>query len=106
VGSDADAEPSPDATQIVFRRLTGVGDGNGTWDILTTGSDGSTQTLASGGAFRGAPTWGLKGVAFVEIPVGATSASLVLIDPSGNRKILLADAPLNLQSPRWLAPAP
>lgn len=104
LGSDADPEPTLDATHVVFRRLTGPGDaGRGTWDILTVGVNGQDlQTVASGGAFRGAPTWGLKGIAFVEIPLGSTTASLVLIDPSGNRKVLISGAPLNLGSPRWL----
>jgi hypothetical protein len=60
LGSDADPAWSPDSVSLVFRRLTGLGNGGlGTWDILTVKNDGTgLQTLVTGAAYRGAPDWG------------------------------------------------
>jgi hypothetical protein len=104
VGSDADAEASPETTQVVFRRLVGLGeDGLGAWDVLTVKLvDGSSAVPVATGGFHGAPTWGPKGIAFVEIPEGSETASLILVTANGTRRTLISDAPLNLQAPRWL----
>jgi hypothetical protein len=113
VGGDADGEPSPDGSQIAFRRLVGLGEGGrGAWDLLKAVEEkdalGNTKIAiktieTGGGAFRGTPAWGSKGIAFVEIPAGSATANLILVDPdSGNRRVLLSGAPLTLQSPRWL----
>jgi hypothetical protein len=107
VGSDLDAEPSPPGDQIAFRRLTGIGaDGRGTWDLMVVPGDGTPPTpLAVGGAFRGAPAWGPKGIVFVEIPVGSSTANLILYNPvDKTSRTLLSGAPLTLASPRWLPP--
>jgi hypothetical protein len=105
VGSDVDAEPSPPGDQIAFRRLTGLGDdGRGTWDVLVVAGDGTPPSpIAVGGAFRGAPAWGPKGIVFVEIPVGSSTANLILFNPvDKTSRTLLSGAPLTLTSPRWL----
>jgi hypothetical protein len=102
VGSDADPEPSPNASEVVFRRLVGLGEnGRGAWDILKVGTDAKLEVLAAGG-FHGAPAWSVKGILFVEVPAGSTTASLIHIAPDGTRRTLLSGAPLTLQSPRWL----
>jgi hypothetical protein len=106
VGSDADADPSPDGTQVAFRRLVGLGEnGRGAWDIYTAGTGGGATPvpLATGG-FHGAPDWGPQGIVFVEIPPGNTTANLIMIAPDGTRRTLLSGAPATLQSPRWLVP--
>jgi hypothetical protein len=103
VGSDADPEPSPDANQIVFRRLVGLGEnGRGAWDIFTVPGNGDPPVALATGGFHGAPAWGPKGILFVEVPEGSPTASLVLITAEGTRRVLISDAPLNLQAPRWL----
>jgi hypothetical protein len=102
VGSDTDPDAAPDASAVVFRRLTGLGtDGRGTWDIYTIKPDGTgRQTIASGPTFRGIPDWGRAGIVFVEVADGA--ASLIHIKNDGTRQVLLSGASLSLQSPRWL----
>jgi hypothetical protein len=106
VGSDADADPNPDGSMVVFRRLVGFGEnGRGAWDLYTAGTSGTAVPvpLAVGG-FHGEPDWGPQGIVFVEIPPGSSTASLILIAPDGTRRTLLQGAPLTLQSPRWLIP--
>jgi len=106
VGSDADPAFSPDGTLIVFRRLTGTGNGGlGTWDlIVTSGATGAVpRTIASGPAFRGAPDWGTSGILFVEIDAAANS-QLVLVQPEGTGRTVLRTeaAGFRMGSPRWL----
>ena len=106
VGSDADPAFSPDGTLIVFRRLTGTGNGGlGTWDlIVTSGATGAVpRTIASGPAFRGAPDWGTSGILFVETDAAANS-QLVLVQPEGTGRTVLRTeaAGFRMGSPRWL----
>ena len=106
VGSDADPAFSPDGTLIVFRRLTGTGNGGlGTWDlIVTSGATGAVpRTIASGPAFRGAPDWGTGGILFVETDAAANS-QLVLVQPEGTGRTVLRTeaAGFRMGSPRWL----
>jgi dipeptidyl aminopeptidase/acylaminoacyl peptidase len=106
VGSDADPDFSPDGRLVVFRRLTGLGNGGlGTWDILTARTDGTELTVvATGPAFRGAPDWGTDGILFNEINVAAATSQLVLIDPAGtNRRTpVTTGASVLMSFPRWL----
>jgi hypothetical protein len=107
VGSDADPAFAPDATEILFRRLTGVGNGGlGTWDILaTTGTaSGSTRTLASGPVYRGAADWGAGGIVFVETDAAAGRSELVVIQPDGSgRRVLRSESSaFRMAAPRWL----
>jgi hypothetical protein len=108
VGSDTDPDFSPDDTKVVFRRLTSVGNGQGTWDILTVDSNtttGATTPVAVGGTvFRGAPDWGPKGILFTEIDFAAGTARLILVQPDGSgRQVLLTQpANANIGTPRWL----
>ena len=108
VGSDADPDFSPDGRLVVFRRLTGTGNGGlGTWDILTARTDGTEMTVvATGPAYRGAPDWGPEGILFNEVNVAASTSQLVLIDPAGtNRRTPVSlGASFLLSFPRWLAP--
>jgi len=106
VGADADPDYSPDARNIVFRRLTDTGNGGlGSWDILTVRPDGTGLTVvASGPAFRGAPDWGPQGILFTEVSLSAGTTQLVLVQPdgSGRRSLLTLAATLEISNPRWL----
>lgn len=106
VGSDADPDYSPDGRSVVFRRLTGAGNGGlGTWDVLSVRIDGSgLAVVASGPVFRGAPDWGLQGIVFSEVDVAAGTSQLVVIQPDGTdrRPILSVPASLEVSHPRWL----
>ena len=107
VGSDASPTFSPDTTQVVFRRLTGTGNGGlGTWDLivlpLTTGA--TPRTLVTGALFRGAPDWGSAGILYVETDAAAGTSQLVLIQPDGTGRTVLRTEPAGYRmgSPRWL----
>jgi Tol biopolymer transport system component len=106
VGSDADPAYSPDGGSLVFRRLTGLGNGGlGTWDVLTVHTDGTgLAVLATGPLFRGAPDWGTAGIVFAETDVMAATTSLVVVQPDGTgRRVVLTQAStFNLGFPRWL----
>ena len=108
VGSVADPDFSPDGRLVVFRRLTGLGQGGlGTWDILTARTDGTELTVvASGPVYRGAPDWGTSGILFNEVDVAASASRLVLVDPAGtNRRTpVTMGASVLLSFPRWLTP--
>ena len=85
VGADADPAFSPDGTLIVFRRLTGTGNGGlGTWDVIViSGAAGAVpRTIASGPAFRGAPDWGRDGILFVETDAAAGPPSSSACNPT------------------------
>jgi hypothetical protein len=108
VGADADPAFSPDGTSVVFRRLTGVGNGDlGTWDLLTLRLDGTStpRVLVTGALFRGAPDWGRKGVLYVETDAAASRSQLVQIQPDGTGRTVLRteDAGYRMGAPRWLA---
>jgi hypothetical protein len=107
VGSNADPAYSPDGLSVVFRRLTGTGNnGIGSWDLLTTRADGSTEpvVIVSGPAYRGAPDWGPQGIAFPEGDPVTGAYSLVVVQPdgSGRRTVLSLDPGFLLSNPRWL----
>jgi dipeptidyl aminopeptidase/acylaminoacyl peptidase len=105
VGSDTDPDIDPALTGVVFRRLTGLGErGRGTWDVLTVDGNGANlRVVAAGPAYRSAPDWGPKGIMFSETPVGGASASLVVVDETGARRIVMTQpAAFALESPRWL----
>lgn len=107
VGADADPTFSPDSAAVVFRRLTGVGNGGlGTWDLLvTTGATGvSPRTIASGPVYRGAPDWGPAGIVFVETDAQAQRSQLVVVQPDGSGRTVLRteSSASRMGSPRWL----
>ena len=106
VGSDADPDYSPDGRSIVFRRLTGTGNGGlGSWDVLTVRSDGTEQAvIATGPAYRGAPDWGTEGIVYNEVDPIAGTSELVVVQPdgSGRRTLLSIPAVLEITNPRWL----
>ncbi len=106
VGCDADPAFAPDTTRIVFRRLTGIGNGDlGTWDLLTVKSDGSDiQTLVTGAAFRGAPDWSNRGIVFVETDAAADESRLVVIQADGTGRTVLRSEPagFRMAAPRWI----
>lgn len=107
VGSNADPAYSPDGASVVFRRLTATGSGGiGSWDLLTTRSDGSTEpvVILTGSAYRGAPDWGAQGIAFAEGDPATGQYSLVVIQPdgSGRRTVLSLPSGFLLSNPRWL----
>ena len=107
VGSDATPSFSPDSSQLVFRRLTGVGNGGlGTWDLMTIAvATGSTpRALVSGPLYRSAADWSSAGILYVETNVTAGTAELVLIQPDGSgRKVLRSEAAgYRMGAPRWL----
>lgn len=107
VGSNADPAYSPDGLSVVFRRLTGTGNGGlGSWDLLTAKSDGSSEpvSIVSGPVYRGAPDWGAQGIAFAEADPATGVYSLVVVQPdgSGRRTVLSLGSGFQLSNPRWL----
>jgi Tol biopolymer transport system component len=106
VGGDADPAWSPDSSFVVFRRLTGIGNGGlGTWDLLTIRADGANlQTIATGAVYRGAPDWGRAGIVFVESDAAAGESRLVLVQPDGSGRRVIRTEPLafGMGAPRFL----
>jgi len=107
VGADATPSFSPDSSTLVFRRLTGVGNGGlGTWDLMTIPvATGSTPaTVASGPLYRSAADWSSAGILYVETNAAAGTSELVLIQPDGSgRKVLRSEAAgYRMDGPRWL----
>lgn len=107
VGADAEPAFSPDGTLIVFRRLTGTGNGGlGTWDLLVTsgGTGVVPRTIATGPVFRGAPDWGRAGILFVETDAAAGTSLLVRVQPDGSGRTVLRSEPAGYRmgAPRWL----
>lgn len=110
VGSDASPEFSPRSEFVVFRRLTGTGNGGlGTWDLYTVQTDSEVEpTLLVGGdgLYRGAPDWSTDGITFVETDAAASESRLVVIQPDGTGRVVLhsEDMGYRMGSPRWLRP--
>lgn len=111
VGSDSTPAFSPDQQSIVFRRLTGTGNGGlGTWDMLTTESnstmDDPLPVSVGGGVYRGAPDWSVYNgrIVFVETDMTTGISSMVSILPDGtDRQVLHSeDAGFRMGAPRWI----
>jgi hypothetical protein len=103
VGGDADPAFAPGGSQIVFRRLTGIPNAQGSWDlIITTGT--STTTLATGPLYRGAPDWGANGILYVETDPTLGTSSIITVAPDGSGRKVLYTAPAGytIANPRWL----
>jgi Tol biopolymer transport system component len=106
VGGDADPVMSPDGTEVAFRRLTGLGNGDlGTWDVLRVKLDGTgLTTVASGPVYRGAPDWSASGILFVETDAATGMSQLVAVEPDGSSRSVLHTelAGFRMAAPRWL----
>jgi hypothetical protein len=104
VGGNADPSFAPAGSAIVFRRLTGIPNTVGTWDLLTTNGTGSTALVTGGNLYRGAPDWGSTGILYVETDPAAGTSSIILIAPDGSGRRLLYTAPqgYTVSNPRWL----
>jgi hypothetical protein len=107
VGSEADPVFSPDARQVLYRRLAATGNGGlGIWDLVTIRTDVANPTpvtLITGAAYRSAADWNATGIVFVEIVAGS-GPQLVFVDATGGgRKVLVtAGAGFDIAYPRWL----
>jgi len=108
VGSDASPAFAPDSQQMVFRRLTGTGNGGlGTWDLylVATQLEADPELLVGGGdVYRGAPDWNPTGIVFVETDSASGESRLVVIQPDGSGRQVLhsEDAGYRMGAPRWL----
>jgi hypothetical protein len=103
VGGDADPAFSPQGTSLVFRRLTGIPNALGSWDVLTTTGQ-ATTVLATGAAFRGAPDWGPSGILYTELDPALGTYSIIFVAPDGSGRRVLYTAPqgYTVSNPRWL----
>jgi hypothetical protein len=105
VGSDADPDFSSRSDAIVFRRLTSTAGGTGHWDLMRfTLQTEQVTPIVTGPRFRGAPDWGPKGIVYTELDPTTRQPSLVLIQPDGTGRTVLATFPAGtrLDYPRWL----
>lgn len=107
VAADADPAFAPDANSVVFRRLTGTGNGGlGTWDLMVVPANAATPpvAIATGAVYRGAPDWGPNGILFVETDAATSKSELVRIQPDGSGRTVLhtEDAGYRMAAPRWL----
>ncbi len=105
VGSDADPDFSSQSDAIVFRRLTSTAGGTGHWDLMQYSLRTEQVTpIVTGPRYRGAPDWGPKGIVFVELDPTTAQPSLVLVQPDGTGRRVLATFPAGtkLDYPRWL----
>lgn len=106
VGSDAGPDYSPDAANVVFRRLTSTSVAGGTWDILTVpAAGGAPRVLASGPQYRSNPDWSKDGIVFSESNPTTGGVDVIAIDPaSGARRVLQSfGRGYRAVSPRWIA---
>lgn len=105
VGSDTDPDYSPDGRSLVFRRLTNTGNGGlGMWDLMTVRTDRTNlTTIATGTVYRSAADWGPKGILFSEIDRVSGLARLIVVQPDGSdRRVLATLNGFDIASPRWL----
>jgi Tol biopolymer transport system component len=111
VGSDASPAFAPDSQRIVFRRLTGTGNGGlGTWDLYTIPTDEPLPEpvllVGGGDVYRGSPDWSEAGIVFVETDSASSESRMVVIQPDGSGRLVLhsEDAGYRMRAPRWLRP--
>jgi hypothetical protein len=105
VGGDADPDYSPDGRSLVFRRLSATGNGGlGVWDLMTIRIDRTgLGTVVSGPVYRSAPDWGPKGLVFSEIDKATGLAQLVILQPDGSgRRVIATLNGFDIASPRWI----
>jgi Tol biopolymer transport system component len=109
VGSDSTPAFTTNPGVIVFRRLTGTGNGGlGTWDIMLVDlfGEGPPEVVAGGGdVYRGAPDWSFDNrIVFVETDMAAGESRLVVVQPDGSeRQVLHVEDPgFRMASPRWI----
>lgn len=106
VGSDAGPDYSPDASNVVFRRLTSTSVAGGAWDILTVPAVGGVpRVIASGPQFRSTPDWSKDGILFSESNPTTGGVDIVAIDPAtGTRRVLQSfGRGYRAGAPRWIA---
>jgi Tol biopolymer transport system component len=106
--SDADPAFSPDATHVVFRRLTdaAANGGRGSWNIVTIASDGTgLAVVISGPAYRGAPDWGPSGLTWAESDATGVRLMASAADGSNVRVLVTQAVGTQLTNPRWLPPS-
>jgi len=106
VGSDAGPDYSPDAANVVFRRLTSTSVAGGTWDILVVpAAGGAPSVLASGPQFRSNPDWSNEGIVFTEQNLTSGGMDVVVINPATGARRVLQSLPSGYRagSPRWIA---
>jgi hypothetical protein len=106
VGSDTGPDYSPDATNVVFRRLTSNAVAGGAWDILIVPATGGTpRVIASGPQFRSNPDWSQDGIVFSEANLSTGGTDVVVIDPTtGARRVLHSfGRGYTAGAPRWIA---
>jgi hypothetical protein len=74
------------------------------WDVMTVRTDRTNlTTLASGPVYRSAPDWGAKGIVYSEVDKLTGMARLIVIQPDGTgRRVLATLNGYDIASPRWL----